>query len=202
MLVMAVSFGAHASVLNLQIDVNPAKDFYFLPHDDGSVELDSYPVFSPVTFRSGDELTVSVTFGGAAIHLFDNASVNNGLEAITLGLWPGISGLTGGYILNIDLSGVSGELLPATPFTYSVGFSGAVVWQIATNLTTSDFSFTGINYDFNFTSLNQPITIDSGIFGVYAGAVRISAVPEPDALVLFCVALASLGLTRRNVSQT
>lgn len=155
-------------------------DFIFLPHSDGSVEVNSYFVFSPINVGPVDRLTVEIRFVGSRAYLHDNGPLNQGIEAITLSLLPFNPDLYFNTDVTVEILGAQGDLSSGNSFfTKSVPFSGGLSWQVATDLTGSEFSFTGARFDFNIKSGTGPFTFNTGLFGFYGGGVRFEPEPSP-----------------------
>lgn len=193
---------ANANTFSINVDLDPVKDFYYLPHSDGSVELDTYPTFDPITVNSGDHLEIRFLFGGARVQLSDIYPNNSGIEAVTLSLMPFNQNITGGFGLTINLIDPLGDLVTGPQiFSGDVGFSGGVSFQVARNLTNSNFSFTGAEFDYSFMSLAQPVNLDRALFGVYGGAIDVSAVPEPSSIALLIIGLSIVLLMRSSLEK-
>lgn len=189
---------SRAALVALQLSLGPS-DFYFLPHHDGSVEVDAYPVFDPITISAGDKLSVGIAFVGFRAHVKDIAPLNLGIEAVTLTLSPASSQWHGGASVTVDLVGVEGNLsLSDRIFSGGIGFGGGISWQVAKDLTDSEFSFAGARYEYEFASASGPITLNYGLFGFYGGDIRFETVPEPGILTLLAVTAGMLSLGRRR----
>ena len=188
-----------AAPVSLAFSLSP-HEFFFLPHANGSIEVDAYPVFAPISISKGDQLTVNIDFAEARAYLRDISPLNSGIEAVTLSLHPFDSSLFAGALVTVDLLGVQGDLVTGRIFDGAIGFNGGIAWQVAKNLTDSEFSFSGIRYQFNFIDQNKSFELTSGLFGFYGGAIRFEPVPEPTSPLLFLIGLAAVALVRSRSS--
>lgn len=193
---------AQAAVITLDIHLRPS-DIVFLPHDDGTVEIDAYPTFSQVVVNVGDHLTVRYTFDGFRVLLGDTAPLNGGLEAITFTMLPFSSSLSGGALVSMNLLGVAGNFTKGNPiYLANVGFSGGFVNQALADLTSSKFLFSGAVLDADFSALSEPLILNRALWGAYGGSVKLvpgpRPIPEPATLALLGFGLASLAVARRR----
>jgi len=188
-----------AALVNLDIQLKPT-DIYFLPHADGTTEIDAFPTFPQVAVNVGDHLTVRYTFDGFRVLLGDTGDLNNGLEAITFTMLPFSPTLTGHADVSMNLLGVAGNFTSSNPiYQASVGFGGGFSNQAAVDLTSSKFLFSGAVLDADFSTLSEPLVLNRALWGAYGGSIRL--VPEPNALGLFSllpVAVAILSRRRRS----
>lgn len=175
---------AQATPINLDLNLS-ASDFYFLPHADGSLEADAFPLFNQITVAPGNTLTVYINFSDFIAHLHDISPLNSGIEAVTLQLLPSSQGMFIGAAVTVDLLGVDGDLVTGNQIdSSSVGFNGGLAWQVAKNLTNSEFSFTGARVTYNFTNGNGAYPFNRGLFGFYGGDIRFQRIPEPSTIML------------------
>lgn len=190
---------SQAALVSLDIQLRPT-DIYFLPHADGTIEIDAFPTFPQVTVNVGDHLTVRYTFDGFRVLLGDTGDLNSGLEAITFTMLPFSPTLTGHADVSMNLLGVAGNFTSSNPiYQVSVGFGGGFANQAAVDLTSSKFLFSGAVLDADFSTLSEPLVLNRALWGAYGGSIRL--VPEPNALGLFSllpVAVAILSRRRRS----
>lgn len=195
---LTVLNAANAASLSLTFNFAP-QDFYFLPHADGSVEVDAYPLYAPITVSPGDQLTVDIHFDGARAVLHDIAPLNLGLEEVTLSLLPFDPSYFVGANVTVDLLDVQGDLVTGPEiFAGSIGFGGGLSWQVAKNLTDSVVSFSGARYQFDFKDGSGPLTLSGALFGFYGGAIAFETVPEPSTVALSLMGLMGIPMMRRR----
>jgi len=170
-----------------------------------SVTLDlASPPFStiitPVTLNIGDSLSADVTFTGSQALQISDAAV---FELVNLVFVP-ISGSGFSGNVSLNLSGVSGDFLGTLPS--NLFSNGADLFaSVFGNLTNSSFTFTDVHAELTLTAGPEPYIVNRLTLEVSTpnAVLTPAAVPQPAALALLSVGLASFGaaVLRRRWSQ-
>ena len=85
-------------------------------------------------------------------------------------------------------------------FSGTVYFGGGVSWQVARDLTDSEYSFSGATIDLLFSSLSAPAVLERGLIGAYGGDITVlaSPAPEPEAWAMLLAGLSVVPLVARR----
>jgi len=170
-----------------------------------SVTLDlASPPFStiitPVTLNIGDSLSADVTFTGSQALQISDAAV---FELVNLVFVP-ISGSGFSGNVSLNLSGVSGDFLRTLPS--NLCSNGADLFaSVFGNLTNSSLPFTDVHAELTLKAGPEPYIVNRLTLEVSTpnAVLTPAAVPQPAALALLSVGLASFGaaVLRRRWSQ-
>jgi hypothetical protein len=147
---------------------------------------------SPVTVKAGDEITGTISFINGPILLASPSGAFT--ESVIIYFSPSPVGASLGDTSTLDFLGLAGTFPETNPFPESSGGCCFTALQFQ-NASAFDFSFTGLTYTINITS------VSTGSASVYLSQFSLdgqtvefgTAIPEPSSAALCgigCVALA------------
>jgi hypothetical protein len=155
---------------------------------------------SSVTVQAGDEITGTISFTNGPILLQAPTGIN---EDVAIYLSPASGGSTDGFTGNLDFSGLTGIDGTTNPTpTNSVSGGPLVAYEYTGGNTPVDFSFTGLTYKINISSLSpSPDTFYISQFSLGAQNITFgSTAPtaEPSSLGLGGLGCGALAWVRRR----